>query len=419
VNTVCVFSETQADLHTLEGLGLLPVQKDSEPHAIKIGSCNLGEELEAIRVLLKGYTGCVVLDSPDRRMSGILPQIDILVLNRVEAELFLNFAINSLAEMEQAVVKLVNLGAKSVLLKGEHPYDPLWLCDYWSNGNNSFWLSQPYYSQTKYPELKNVFSTALTAFLAENYSPEDAVVLAKMYTHQAVRLGKGSLYFGGFPEEQADLPYLSSAPLNQVPKPFKPVPYLGLYPIVDSAQWVETLLGFGVKTIQLRIKEQTEVFEEEIKRSIALAKQHQAILFINDYWELALKFGAEAVHLGQSDLATADLDAIRQKGLFLGVSTHCYYEVARAHAINPSYLAIGPIYPTTSKEMVFNAQGIIQLQRWKRTLNYPLVAIGGINLERVPEVIAAGVSGVALISAITQSQDPQESTRQFLRSGLC
>ena len=113
-------------------------------------------------------------------------------------------------------------------------------------------------------------------------------------------------------------------------------------------------------------------------------------------------------------METADLEAIRQKGLFLGLSTHCYYEVARAHGVCPSYVAIGPIYPTTSKEMPFSAQGITMLKRWKRTLEYPLVAIGGISLDRAPDVVATGVSGVALISAITQAEDPQQATRQLL-----
>ena len=184
--------------------------------------------------------------------------------------------------------------------------------------------------------------------------------------------------------------------------------------MVDSADWVETLVQLGVKTLQLRIKERTKTLEEEMQRSIVLAKKYQATLFINDHWDLALKLGAKAVHLGQADLDTADLEAIQGQGLLLGVSTHCYYEVARAHAIAPSYVAIGPIYPTTSKEMDFAAQGIERLQRWMRTLNYPLVAIGGINLEHMPDVVATGVSGVALISAITCAEDPRIATKQLL-----
>ncbi|MGC1181736.1 thiamine phosphate synthase, partial [Legionella sp.] len=232
--------------------------------------------------------------------------------------------------------------------------------------------------------------------------------------NKEIRLAQTTLYYGGFPEDEADLPYLSSTPLFSAPRPFKLSPHLGLYPIVDSYKWVETLVQLGVKTIQLRIKERTKLVEDEIKRSIALTKKYDVILFINDYWDLALKLGAEAVHLGQSDLDSADLKAIQHKEMLLGVSTYCYYEVARAHAICPSYIAIGPIYPTTSKKMTFEAQGIAMLRRWKRTLHYPLVAIGGISLERASEVVATGVSGIALISAITQAKDPRLATKQFL-----
>lgn len=195
---------------------------------------------------------------------------------------------------------------------------------------------------------------------------------------------------------------------------FKPCHPLGLYPIVDSSAWVEKLLPLGVKSIQLRIKEKTASLDSEIIKSIELAKHYGATLFINDYWELALRHGAEGIHLGQEDLETADIAAIYQAGLLLGVSTHNPKEVERACAIQPSYIACGPIYPTTSKVMSDAPQGIKQLQHWRRTLHYPLVAIGGITLERVPEVVATGVHGIALISAITKAPDPIVATRSLL-----
>jgi hydroxymethylpyrimidine kinase/phosphomethylpyrimidine kinase/thiamine-phosphate diphosphorylase len=175
------------------------------------------------------------------------------------------------------------------------------------------------------------------------------------------------------------------------------------------------LLPLGVKTLQLRIKNKQGLeLENEIKRSIMLAEKYQANLFINDYWEMAIRYGAYGVHLGQEDLETADMTAIRQAELRLGISTHCYYEVARAHALNPSYIACGPIFTTTSKVMSFAAQGIAQLKRWRRTLNYPLVAIGGINAERIPDVLATKVDGIAMISAITQAKDPIATTKSLM-----
>lgn len=331
-----------------------------------------------------------------------------------EAEFILKRKIMTHQSMQEAAHELLILGAKSVFILGEHLQDSSWRHDYWTNGATSFWLTQNHFSDTEYPELRSILSAAITASLALGHLLEDALIIAKMYVHRAVRRAKVGVYYGGFPENEMDLPYLSSKPMCEIPPSFKRCHRLGLYPVVDRFTWVEMLLNLGVKTIQLRIKEKTKTLEEEMRRSIALAKKHQATLFINDYWEMALELNAEAVHLGQSDLDTADIDAIRKQGLLLGVSTHCYYEVARAHALNPSYIAIGPIFPTTSKEMPFTAQGIASLQRWKRTLNYPLVAIGGINIERMPDVVAAGVHGVALISAITHAKDPQRATEQLL-----
>ncbi len=197
-------------------------------------------------------------------------------------------------------------------------------------------------------------------------------------------------------------------------KAFKRCPQLGLYPIVDSVEWVELLLKEGVKTIQLRIKEKTDTLEQIIKQSILLAKKHNALLFVNDHWELALKLGAQGVHLGQEDLNTADIHAIQQQGLYLGLSAYCAAEVKRALVFQPSYIAIGPIYPTHSKDLPFAAHGVEQLKYWQLTLNYPLVAIGGINQDHIADVVATGVNGIAVISAITQAEDPKKATQELL-----
>lgn len=423
MSTVWSNTGSEIDRQTVRGLGLVMQQQQlngsNHPKAIKINEGISRKDLQ----ILNNYSGPVVLDFtlPSQHidnnaddLTGGFSFADVLVLNTLEAELILNRKIMTHQAMQEAAHELLTLGAKSIFLLGQHLQESSWEHDYWTNGLTSFWLTQNRFSDPTYPELRSVLSAAITGALALEYSLEDALIIAKMYAHQAVRLAGTSLCYGGFPENEMDLPYLSSKPLNEAPQPFKPCHRLGLYPVVDCFSWVEMLLKLGVKTIQLRIKEKSKSLEEEMKQSIALAKKYGATLFINDYWEMALKLNAEAVHLGQSDLDTADLDAIRNQGVFLGVSTHCYYEVARAHAICPSYIAIGPIYPTTSKEMPFLAQGIERLHRWQRTLNYPLVAIGGINIERMPDVVATGVQGIALISAITQADDPQRATEQLL-----
>lgn len=120
------------------------------------------------------------------------------------------------------------------------------------------------------------------------------------------------------------------------------------------------------------------------------------------------------MHLGQEDLDTADIDALQRQGLYLGISAYCDAEVTRAISVRPSYIAIGPIYPTHSKDLPVAAQGVEQLQHWQHTLNYPLVAIGGINKERIADVAATGVSGIAVISAIMEAVDPKKATQELL-----
>ncbi|MGV7091663.1 thiamine phosphate synthase [Siccibacter turicensis] len=191
---------------------------------------------------------------------------------------------------------------------------------------------------------------------------------------------------------------------------------LGLYPVVDSVQWLERLLAAGVRTLQLRIKDkQEQEVEAEIVAAIALGKRYRARLFINDYWRLAVKHDAWGVHLGQEDLETADLAAIRAAGLRLGVSTHDDMEIDVALAVRPSYIALGHVFPTQTKQMPSAPQGLAQLAAHVRRLgDYPTVAIGGISLERAPAVLETGVGSIAVVSAITQAADWQAATRSLL-----
>ena len=192
---------------------------------------------------------------------------------------------------------------------------------------------------------------------------------------------------------------------------------LGLYPVVDSVEWIARLLDAGVTTIQLRIKDlPDEQVEEDIAAAIALGKRYNARLFINDYWQLAIKHDAYGVHLGQEDLETTDLAAIHRAGLRLGVSTHDDTELARAIAVKPSYIPLGHIFPTQTKDMPSAPQGLAELKRHILGLSdYPTVAIGGISIDRVADVLACGVGSVAVVSAITQAPDWRAATAQLLQ----
>lgn len=191
---------------------------------------------------------------------------------------------------------------------------------------------------------------------------------------------------------------------------------LGLYPVVDSVEWIARLLEAGVRTIQLRIKDKSdEAVEADIAAAIALGKRYEARLFINDYWQLAIKHHAYGVHLGQEDMDVANLDAIRDAGLRLGLSTHDNMEMDRALMVRPSYIALGHVFPTQTKQMPSAPQGLAQLAAHIKTLgDYPTVAIGGISLERVPAVLKTGVGSIAVVSAITQATDWRAATVQLL-----
>lgn len=197
----------------------------------------------------------------------------------------------------------------------------------------------------------------------------------------------------------------------------KTAPRLGLYPVVDSVSWIAKLLAWGVRTLQLRIKDpQAADLEQQIVQAIELGHRYQARLFINDYWQLAIKHGAYGAHLGQEDIQLADLNALRTAGLRLGISTHDAVELAAALAVQPSYVALGHIFPTQTKAMPSQPQGLDNLRACVRLAgDCPTVAIGGISEDRVAAVLQTGVGSVALVSAITKAADPKAATQRLLQ----
>lgn len=350
----------------------------------------------------------------------------------------------------------------ALLLKGGHWQDG-YSSDYFCDSAHSFWLTSPR-SDTRHQRGTGcTLASASATALAMGYSLADAVVIGKMTVNQGLRQGygvspeaalqtgahqtdswhtsslqtgalhTGPLQISGFPSDGRDLPWLSAEPFLSATdqgrtedegRPDTATPSfpdcgpdpLGLYPVVDRAHWLDTLLPAGVSTIQLRVKDlDGTALREELARGIESARRYGARLFINDYWQLAIELGAYGVHLGQEDLDTADLEAIRAAGLRLGISTHCHYEVARAVRYRPSYLACGPVYPTTSKDMPWRPHGPEGLTYWREVLrDYPLVAIGGINRERFAAISAVGPDGIAMITGLTLAADPVDTAQEFM-----
>ncbi len=188
------------------------------------------------------------------------------------------------------------------------------------------------------------------------------------------------------------------------------------YLIVDSSEWIERLVPFGVKLVQLRIKDASdEVLRKEIAASKSVCEKHGCQLVVNDYWQLAIELDCDFVHLGQEDLADADVAAIRKAGLKLGVSTHDGEELETALSVEPDYVALGPVYPTILKEMKWAPQGVEKVGRWKRQIGeLPLVAIGGLNPERLPGVFENGADIAAVVTDITRNADPEARTREWI-----
>lgn len=321
------------------------------------------------------------------------------------------------------LVKTYHLNA--ILLKGGHFLtDDKQAIDYFYNGKNEFFL------ESKRIVLNNsksdvhgsgcTLSAAITAFLTQDFDLENSVILAKAYITESIAKtnthphgnGASPIIQSHFPSNKNYFPRIFKNKISNLS--FRPLNHIGLYPIVDSSDWVLFLAKNGIKTIQLRIKDKDlSLIEKEIKQAIIYQKKYDLQLFINDYYELALKYHAFGIHLGHEDLNflldknPSVLEKISQNNLYLGLSTHDYYELSYALNINPSYVALGPIYETTTKKMRFLAQGIEKLNIWQSLSNVPLVAIGGINLSNIEIILATKVNGIAILSLITKAENPK------------
>ena len=365
----------------------------------------------------------------------LLPVVDLLTPNAKEVFTLSGHMLISGESLKGATEKLIEMGCKSVLIKGGHlPFLEDQCIDYYYDGEREIALTSPRLENVHSHGTGCTLASAIAATMAQNYFIEDALVIAKAYLNQGLKAskqlgkGEGSIAHLGWPADKSDFP--------EVVLPESKVGYeldlqgtleagpgfvscdtlkLGLYPVLDSVEWLEKVLKSGVKTLQLRIKDkQPEQVEQQIIDAIALGKKYDARLFINDYWQLAIKHQAYGVHLGQEDMDVADLGVIADAGLRLGLSTHGYYEILRAKQLKPSYIALGHIFATQTKDMPSEPQGLERLGKYAALLSdTATVAIGGINLQRAPEVYKTGVGSIAVVTAITLADDYQSVIDEF------
>jgi thiamine-phosphate pyrophosphorylase len=188
------------------------------------------------------------------------------------------------------------------------------------------------------------------------------------------------------------------------------------YLIVDHVSWLRRLLPCGVKLAQLRVKDADEAdLRAQIAEARDLCKAHGAQLVVNDEWRLALELGCDFVHLGQEDLARADLAAIKAAGMKLGISSHDESEREKALAARPDYVALGPIFPTVLKQMPWAPQGFERITLWRQAIGaLPLVAIGGLTPERAEKCFEAGADSAAVVTDISLNVDPEARCRAWV-----
>jgi hydroxymethylpyrimidine kinase/phosphomethylpyrimidine kinase/thiamine-phosphate diphosphorylase len=435
------------------------LEKDLLPKAIKIGLLPepstlrwLARHIQELRLkhtffcvwdpVLKASTGARFLDAFDRgEIDPLLKQVDLITPNLQEAEMLTNIKINSFSDIQLAAKQLLNRGVSNVLIKGGHTFDEAKISshsfcrDYFANKNQSFWLCHEKQKQPNNHGTGCSLASAITSFMAQEYSLSDSLVLANRFIQQSLRLaapqgkGAGPVWQAPLENHPTDLcDLIKSAEHFEHPslvQKFLTADPLGLYAIVDNLSDLARLITQGVDTLQWRDKHITETTKsdesdkkENLKQAIKYCQLSNTPLYINDNWQLALEFNAYGVHLGQEDLALVqqnDLKRIQKKGLRLGISCHTETELAYAHSLKPSYLAFGPVFTPRSKIVAHSPLGLNKLRIWQKCYGklYPTTCIGGINLDNMQHVLTAGMSSVAVISALANEDKSLHIIRAF------
>jgi hydroxymethylpyrimidine kinase/phosphomethylpyrimidine kinase/thiamine-phosphate diphosphorylase len=370
-------------------------------------------------------------------LSDLLMLVDVITPNLSEAQ---QLADQTSCTPDILAKKIAELGVNSVIIKGGHTeflteIDLKFSSDYCLHYIEDIPIRYQLTSAKINTHHSHgggcSFASALAAFLAQGYLLRDAFTLTKAFINQGFaqsvinEINKPN-YYGAFeqthwPDNAINFPTVTSdvAQEHQALPAFLSLKLqgknLGLYPVVNSLYWLKRLLPLGLEIIQLRLKNQTQPeLEQIIIEALALSKQYKTRLFINDYWQLAIKHAAYGVHIGQEDLLDADLKAIHNAGLRLGISTHGCYEFLLAQQLKPSYLAIGAIFSTQTKDMTGQIQGVENLKHiLKLATDIPVVAIGGINHQRAQQVWQTGVDSIAVATAITKSDNAELAVKKF------
>jgi thiamine-phosphate pyrophosphorylase len=183
-----------------------------------------------------------------------------------------------------------------------------------------------------------------------------------------------------------------------------------------AGETARKLIEAGVRLLQYRDKHASarELFVNA--QSISkMARAANCALFVNDRPDVAYLAGADGVHVGQEDLPVEQARHVIGPERWVGVSTHNLEQFQQAAATSADYIAVGPIFPTGSKANPDPVVGVDFVRRVRALTARPIVAIGGITLDRAPEVIAAGADSVAVISDILRANDPAAQGRAYIQ----
>lgn len=266
-------------------------------------------------------------------------------------------------------------------------------------------------------------AAALACALAQGQSLYDALTTAVAAARLAIRHAspRASGYDNAWavaPEAGTadDWPQVVAPQAGERGQAFATAAPLGLYALVDNLAHLQCLLALGVDTLQWRVKQPGPGYADDTAEAIRMCRAAGVPLYLNDDWQLALALQADGVHLGQEDLGRADLTALQAAGIRLGISTHSEWEIARARAIQPSYIAFGPVFTPLSKVLRYRPLGIARLTQWtQRYRQQPLTCIGGITHANAAAVLASGVGSVAVVTDLRHDAGLPQRLQQLRR----
>ena len=435
---------------------IVGVMEDLCVDAVKIGMVNDADTLDAIvRALSERKPKFLVVDPVMVSTSGcalmqpdalaimkerLLPMADLVTPNLPEAWTLAGTD----TSVDDAAQKILRLGVKALLIKGGHAEGKT-KTDYLYINNGGGVMRVEFTSETV--ETKNThgtgctLSSAIAAFAARGCGLEDAVRKAKGYLTGALKagadvvVGKGHgpvCHFfkpaSGQADKQADclqvvtdcnpsnLVCLSTRLSSAVNLQFI-THFTEKYSYADSAM---IALEGGCRWIQLRMKDADEAEIERVARLVLPeCRRRGAVFVIDDHVDLALRVGADGVHLGKNDMPVSEARRLAGADFIIGGTANTFEDVQRLAAQGADYIGCGPFRFTTTKKKLAPMLGI---EGYKRILSQmkgcgitlPLVAIGGITCGDIPQLMAAGVSGIALSGSVLRAENPVEEMKKVV-----